>query len=160
MNPDRSRLVSEHLSQVDVPRPFACGLEAAAFHDFPAYLVAVAADPHAGMHQEPVRLCAVGDHGLDAPGHNPSRGSPPSRVEEGDDSCLRIEEIYRNAVRDRDRDNLRTAAHRFLTEIAGVRSVVEPAEVEAQLRACGLDGLVVSTVSDRHLLVTGHLPAQ
>jgi len=43
---------------------------------------------------------------------------------------------------------------------ASLCAAFEPAEVEAQLRACGLDGLVVSTVSDRHLLVTGHLPAQ
>jgi len=29
-----------------------------------------------------------------------------------------------------------------------------------QLRACGLDMLAIATVSDRHLLVTGHLPAR
>jgi trans-aconitate methyltransferase len=35
----------------------------------------------------------------------------------------------------------------------------EPAEVRAQLHACGLGGLAVRTVSDRHLLVSGRLPA-
>jgi len=34
----------------------------------------------------------------------------------------------------------------------------EPGEVRDQLRACGLDGLEVRTVSDRHLLVVGRLP--
>jgi len=34
----------------------------------------------------------------------------------------------------------------------------EPGEVCEQLEACGLGGLVVRTVSDRHLLVSGHLP--
>jgi len=35
----------------------------------------------------------------------------------------------------------------------------EPAEVRVQLDACGLSGLAVRTVSDRHLLVSGRLPA-
>jgi SAM-dependent methyltransferase len=34
----------------------------------------------------------------------------------------------------------------------------EPGEVRAQLDACGLGGLDVRTVSDRHLLVAGRLP--
>jgi len=34
----------------------------------------------------------------------------------------------------------------------------EPGEVRDQLRVCGLDGLEVRTVSDRHLLVFGRLP--
>jgi len=33
----------------------------------------------------------------------------------------------------------------------------EPGEVRAQLDECGLDGLLVKTVSDRHLLVSGRL---
>lgn len=33
-----------------------------------------------------------------------------------------------------------------------------PTEVEAQLHASGLDPLTVTVVSDRHLLVSGHLP--
>jgi SAM-dependent methyltransferase len=43
---------------------------------------------------------------------------------------------------------------------ASLCAAFEPAEVEAQLRACSLDGLIVSMVSDRHLLVTGYLPGQ
>lgn len=35
----------------------------------------------------------------------------------------------------------------------------EPSEVREQLRDCGLPGLDVRTVSDRHLLVAGRLPA-
>jgi len=34
----------------------------------------------------------------------------------------------------------------------------EPGEVRMQLEACGLGGLTVQTVSDRHLLVSGRLP--
>ena len=34
----------------------------------------------------------------------------------------------------------------------------EPDEVRAQLAACGLAGLAVRTVSDRHLIVSGRLP--
>lgn len=35
----------------------------------------------------------------------------------------------------------------------------EPGEVREQLVACGLGGLAVRTVSDRHLIVSGRLPA-
>jgi SAM-dependent methyltransferase len=42
--------------------------------------------------------------------------------------------------------------------LASLCAAFEPAEVRAQLRAHGLDGLTVRTVSDRHLLVTGRLP--
>ncbi|HKL77338.1 MAG TPA: SAM-dependent methyltransferase, partial [Gammaproteobacteria bacterium] len=35
-----------------------------------------------------------------------------------------------------------------------------PAEVEWQLAAAGLEGLNVRSVSDRHLLVSGRLPAE
>jgi SAM-dependent methyltransferase len=41
---------------------------------------------------------------------------------------------------------------------ASLCAAFEPDEVRAQVRAHGLDGLSVRTVSDRHLLVTGHLP--
>jgi SAM-dependent methyltransferase len=43
---------------------------------------------------------------------------------------------------------------------ASLCAAFEPGEVLAQLRASGLDTLTIATVSDRHLLVTGHLPAQ
>ncbi len=43
---------------------------------------------------------------------------------------------------------------------ASLCAAFEPREVRAQLDACGLDGLAVRTVSDRHLLVTGRLPAR
>lgn len=42
--------------------------------------------------------------------------------------------------------------------LASLCAAFEPDEVRAQLRAHGLDGLSVRTVSDRHLLVTGRLP--
>jgi SAM-dependent methyltransferase len=41
---------------------------------------------------------------------------------------------------------------------ASLCAAFEPDEIRAQLRAHGLDGLSVRTVSDRHLLVTGRLP--
>jgi 2-polyprenyl-3-methyl-5-hydroxy-6-metoxy-1,4-benzoquinol methylase len=41
---------------------------------------------------------------------------------------------------------------------ASLCAAFEPDEVRAQVRAHGLDDLKVRTVSDRHLLVTGHLP--
>lgn len=41
---------------------------------------------------------------------------------------------------------------------ASLCAAFEPDEIRAQLRACGLAGLQVQTVSDRHLLVTGRLP--
>lgn len=44
--------------------------------------------------------------------------------------------------------------------LASLCAAFEPAEVRAQLRAHGLDGLEVRTASDRHLLVTGRLPAR
>jgi SAM-dependent methyltransferase len=48
--------------------------------------------------------------------------------------------------------------HDFL---ASLHAAFEPDEVREQLAAVGLSGtLQVSTVSDRHLLVTGRLPAQ
>jgi SAM-dependent methyltransferase len=42
--------------------------------------------------------------------------------------------------------------------LASLCAAFEPEEIRAQLRAHGLDGLSVRTVSDRHLLVTGRLP--
>jgi len=42
--------------------------------------------------------------------------------------------------------------------LASLCAAFEPDEIRAQLRAHGLDGLSVRTVSDRHLLVTGRLP--
>jgi SAM-dependent methyltransferase len=42
--------------------------------------------------------------------------------------------------------------------LASLCAAFEPDEIRAQLRASGLDALQVRTVSDRHLLVTGHLP--
>jgi ubiquinone/menaquinone biosynthesis C-methylase UbiE len=42
--------------------------------------------------------------------------------------------------------------------LASLCAAFEPDEIRAQLRAAGLDALQVRTVSDRHLLVTGHLP--
>jgi hypothetical protein len=36
-----------------------------------------------------------------------------------------------------------------------LRAAFEVEEVEAQLRAAGLDGFTVRAVSDRHLVVTG-----
>ena len=47
--------------------------------------------------------------------------------------------------------------HDFLASLC---AAFEPAEVRAQLAASGLGTLSVTTVSDRHLLVTGRLPAQ
>jgi SAM-dependent methyltransferase len=45
--------------------------------------------------------------------------------------------------------------------LASLHAAFEPAEVRDQLEAVGLgDALQVATVSDRHLLVTGRLPAQ
>jgi hypothetical protein len=44
--------------------------------------------------------------------------------------------------------------------LASLCAAFEPAEIEAQLRAHGLDGLAVRLVSDRHLLVTGRLPSR
>ena len=41
---------------------------------------------------------------------------------------------------------------------ASLCAAFEPDEIRAQVRAHGLDGLSVRTVSDRHLLVTGRLP--
>ena len=41
---------------------------------------------------------------------------------------------------------------------ASLCAAFEPDEVRAQVRAHGLDDLSVRTVSDRHLLITGHLP--
>jgi SAM-dependent methyltransferase len=43
--------------------------------------------------------------------------------------------------------------------LASLRAAFEPDEVRAQLHAAGLDGLEVRTVSDRHVLVVGRLPA-
>ena len=43
---------------------------------------------------------------------------------------------------------------------ASLCAAFEPDEIREQLRASGLDGLQVRTVSDRHLLVTGRLPAR
>jgi len=43
---------------------------------------------------------------------------------------------------------------------ASLCAAFEPGEVRAQLAECGLGSLSVATVSDRHLLVTGHLPTQ
>jgi len=42
--------------------------------------------------------------------------------------------------------------------LASLCAAFEPDEIRAQLRAHGLDGLSVRTVSDRHLLITGRLP--
>ena len=42
--------------------------------------------------------------------------------------------------------------------LASLCAAFEPDEVRAQLRAHGLDGLSVRTISDRHLLITGRLP--
>jgi SAM-dependent methyltransferase len=41
---------------------------------------------------------------------------------------------------------------------ASLCAAFEPDEIRAQVRAHGLDDLSVRTVSDRHLLITGHLP--
>jgi SAM-dependent methyltransferase len=43
---------------------------------------------------------------------------------------------------------------------ASLCAAFEPNEVAEQLRACGLNMLSIATVSDRHLLVTGYLPAR
>jgi hypothetical protein len=43
--------------------------------------------------------------------------------------------------------------------LASLRAAFEPDEIRAQLHAAGLDGLEVRTVSDRHVLVVGRLPA-
>lgn len=43
---------------------------------------------------------------------------------------------------------------------ASLCAAFEPREVRAQLDACGLGDLAVQAVSDRHLLVTGRLPAR
>ena len=43
---------------------------------------------------------------------------------------------------------------------ASLCAAFEPDEIRAQLDDCGLGGLEVRTVSDRHLLVTGRLPAR
>jgi len=43
---------------------------------------------------------------------------------------------------------------------ASLCAAFEPGEVRAQLAECGLGTLDVKTVSDRHLLVTGRLPAR
>jgi SAM-dependent methyltransferase len=45
--------------------------------------------------------------------------------------------------------------HDFL---ASLRAAFEPDEIRTQLAECGLEGLEVRTVSDRHVLVTGRLP--
>jgi SAM-dependent methyltransferase len=65
------------------------------------------------------------------------------------------------------------AAHALVEQYAGNEPAVlqrdyfaslcaafEPGEIEAQLRECGLHTLQVRTVSDRHVLVTGRLPAR
>jgi SAM-dependent methyltransferase len=44
--------------------------------------------------------------------------------------------------------------------LASLCAAFEPEEIRDQLRAHGLDALAVKTVSDRHLLVTGRLPAR
>jgi hypothetical protein len=44
--------------------------------------------------------------------------------------------------------------------LASLCAAFEPAEVRAQLQQHGLGTLQVRTVSDRHLLVTGCLPAR
>jgi SAM-dependent methyltransferase len=44
--------------------------------------------------------------------------------------------------------------------LASLCAAFEPAEVQAQLAACGLQMLRVTLVSDRHMLVAGHLPAR
>jgi hypothetical protein len=44
--------------------------------------------------------------------------------------------------------------------LASLCAAFEPAEVRQQLAACGLDTLLVAEVSDRHLLVSGHLPGR
>lgn len=41
---------------------------------------------------------------------------------------------------------------------ASLCAAFEPVEIRAQLQECGLGGLDVSTVSDRHVLVTGRMP--
>jgi SAM-dependent methyltransferase len=43
---------------------------------------------------------------------------------------------------------------------ASLCAAFTPEEIRAQVDACGLGGLEVRTVSDRHVLVTGRLPAQ
>ena len=43
---------------------------------------------------------------------------------------------------------------------ASLCAAFETDEIHAQLAACGLEGLSVDMVSDRHLLVTGRLPAR
>jgi hypothetical protein len=42
--------------------------------------------------------------------------------------------------------------------LASLCAAFGPDEIRAQLRAHGLDGCSVRTVSDRHLLITGRLP--
>lgn len=44
--------------------------------------------------------------------------------------------------------------------LASLCAAFEPAEVRQQLAACGLDTLLVTEVSDRHLLVSGYLPGR
>jgi SAM-dependent methyltransferase len=44
--------------------------------------------------------------------------------------------------------------------VASLCAAFEPGEIREQLAACGLDALQVETVSDRHVLVSGRLPAQ
>ena len=44
--------------------------------------------------------------------------------------------------------------------LASLCAAFEPDEIRAQLRECGLGGLEVRTVSDRHVLITGRLPTR
>ena len=44
--------------------------------------------------------------------------------------------------------------------LASLCAAFEPTEIERQLDDSGLDMLRVSTVSDRHVLITGHLPGR
>ncbi len=44
--------------------------------------------------------------------------------------------------------------------LASLCAAFEPAEVQAQLAACGLQSLRVTAVSDRHVLIAGHLPTR
>jgi SAM-dependent methyltransferase len=44
--------------------------------------------------------------------------------------------------------------------LASLCAAFETDEIRAQLAACGLEGLSVAMASDRHLLVTGRLPAR
>jgi len=60
-------------------------------------------------------------------------------------------------VREYAGDEPEVLRHDFL---ASLHAAFEPGEVREQLAACGLDSLRVEMVSDRHLLVTGRLPAQ